>query len=348
MIKRLITASMLTASIAAFAQQDDLNVTGDLTVDGETTLSGAAQIGQARVGEWPDNSTFAYFMHKGLNSFKNYAILQSSTGRTLINAKSTEGIYFRLSNNQNGDAHPMTLRTEGLGLGTNTPQRELHVKAKNNDGILLEASTEGNSVRFEMKSNDTHNYVFLNTLPPMGAHGLRMYNTSSGNGMLMSNNKIYFGNLSGAGPTLGADVLMYGKLEVGSKLSAVGNTLNDRMLDVKGRVVIGDLANADYDASSTDYKLLIAGKIGAEGIKCDLNHGWADFVFAENYELTPLKEVEEFVKENQHLPEVPAAATLEKEGVDITNMLTLQMQKIEELTLYIIAQEKRISELESK
>jgi hypothetical protein len=74
----------------------------------------------------------------------------------------------------------------------------------------------------------------------------------------------------------------------------------------------------------------------------------ADFVFETDYELRPLNEVETYIKNNRHLPDVPSAAQMKEDGVGVVEMNKLLLQKIEELTLYIIGQEKRILELETK
>lgn len=68
---------------------------------------------------------------------------------------------------------------------------------------------------------------------------------------------------------------------------------------------------------------------------------WADFVFSRNYNLKPLKEVESFIAENEHLPDVPSAAQVAEEGYSQHDMNKVLLQKIEELTLYIIKQQKR-------
>ena len=74
----------------------------------------------------------------------------------------------------------------------------------------------------------------------------------------------------------------------------------------------------------------------------------ADFVFDKSYNLRPLQEVESYVNENKHLPEIPSATEMEQNGVNL-NELTIQLlQKVEELTLYTIQQEKRIKELEEQ
>jgi len=99
-----------------------------------------------------------------------------------------------------------------------------------------------------------------------------------------------------------------------------------------------------------DYNLFVKTGIRTEKVKVDIaaNNGWADFVFSPDYELMPLAEVEAFIKENQHLPEVPSAKDLEENGMDLAEMDKIQMQKIEELTLYTLEQEKKIKSLEQK
>ncbi len=98
------------------------------------------------------------------------------------------------------------------------------------------------------------------------------------------------------------------------------------------------LDNGNVGIGTTDpgpYKLAVSGKIFAKGIDVK-NSIWPDFVFAEDYKLRPLEEVERFIEEHQHLPEIPSEAEVLEKGIDVGKMFELQMQKIEELTLYLI------------
>ncbi len=94
-----------------------------------------------------------------------------------------------------------------------------------------------------------------------------------------------------------------------------------------------------------DYTLAVNGKIRAKEIKVDTD--WADYVFATDYRLKTLEEIESFIKENKHLPEIPTAQDVEKGGVDLGEMNMLLLKKVEELTLYIINQQKEINLLKS-
>jgi hypothetical protein len=75
---------------------------------------------------------------------------------------------------------------------------------------------------------------------------------------------------------------------------------------------------------------------------------WPDYVFEKNYKLKTIPELEVFLKENKHLPNVPSAAEVTKEGIDVATMNAKLLEKIEELSLYIIEQNKRIEALEQK
>lgn len=91
----------------------------------------------------------------------------------------------------------------------------------------------------------------------------------------------------------------------------------------------------------------LQGKLEAKEIKVTTTPT-ADFVFADNYHLPTLEDVEKHIKEKRHLPEIASAKEMEKEGVNIGEFQIKLLQKIEELTLYSIEQNKKIKELEDK
>jgi hypothetical protein len=93
------------------------------------------------------------------------------------------------------------------------------------------------------------------------------------------------------------------------------------------------------------FKLAVEGKIGAREVQVTLQNPWPDYVFEPTYNLKPLAEIETYIKENKHLPEVPSAAAMEKNGVLLGEMNMLLLKKIEELTLFLIEQNKEIKKL---
>ncbi len=95
-----------------------------------------------------------------------------------------------------------------------------------------------------------------------------------------------------------------------------------------------------------DWKLAVNGKIRAKEIKVET--GWSDFVFYDNYQLATLKEVETHIKENGHLKDIPSAKEVKKNGIFLGEMDSKLLQKIEELTLYTIQQQKEIENLKKE
>jgi hypothetical protein len=109
----------------------------------------------------------------------------------------------------------------------------------------------------------------------------------------------------------------------------------------KGNVCIGKI---DY---TNDSKLAVHGKITAEEVKV-LEFTPKDNVFYDDYKLSSLEEIEKYIKKNKHLPGIPSGEETKKNGVNLSEMNSLLLQKVEELTLYIIQQQKEIEELKSE
>jgi|SRR5690606_22259654 len=99
--------------------------------------------------------------------------------------------------------------------------------------------------------------------------------------------------------------------------------------------------------TTPDEKLSVNGNIHTKEVRVDLT-GWSDFVFEENYELPTLQEVEKHIKEKGHLQDIPSAKEVEEKGILLGDMNAKLLQKIEELTLYTIEQQKQINLLLNK
>lgn len=100
-------------------------------------------------------------------------------------------------------------------------------------------------------------------------------------------------------------------------------------------------------ANTNGAKLAVNGNIHAQQVTIDMKD-WADYVFKEDHRLMELSEVEKFVLKNRHLPEIPSESQILTQGLDIGEMNKLLLKKVEELTLYLIEQNKKISVLEKK
>ncbi|HTA82650.1 MAG TPA: hypothetical protein VK783_06955 [Bacteroidia bacterium] len=122
-----------------------------------------------------------------------------------------------------------------------------------------------------------------------------------------------------------------------------------------GKVVIGNpfaatgAVTTDNVTTPGSYTLYVAGGILTEQVRVAVaNSGsWADYVFANDYKLKPLNEVEQYLKENKHLPEVPSADEVKDKGIDVVTMDATLLKKIEELTLYVIELQKQNNNLQA-
>ncbi|PWG78961.1 hypothetical protein DDR33_20130 [Pararcticibacter amylolyticus] len=103
--------------------------------------------------------------------------------------------------------------------------------------------------------------------------------------------------------------------------------------------------NVGIGTSTPDSKLTVAGKIHSQEVKVSIDAG-ADFVFHEAYNLRPLSEIEKFIAQNRHLPEIVPAKEMEKNGLELGTMNVKLLQKIEELTLYLIDVNKKLETVE--
>lgn len=112
-------------------------------------------------------------------------------------------------------------------------------------------------------------------------------------------------------------------------------------LDVAGTIRADEILIEDIAAVTMN----LSGDIAANNVTIRANGNTADFVFEENYPLSKLSDIESFIKTQKHLPGIPSASEMEEQGVNIAEMNKLLLQKVEELTLHIIRQQKEIDEL---
>jgi len=122
--------------------------------------------------------------------------------------------------------------------------------------------------------------------------------------------------------------------------------MQDRVDGGTTRFYINGLGNVGIGTYSPSHLLSVNGTVRAKEVIVDT--GWSDFVFEDSYGLKSLDEVEAHIEEHGHLPDVPSASIVESEGLSVGEAQKIMMQKIEELTLYVIDQDKRNSALEAK
>jgi len=150
---------------------------------------------------------------------------------------------------------------------------------------------------------------------------------------------IVAGSLSGANIAIDNNEIMARNDSATSTLYLNNDGGDLAMCVASGNVMIGTTTPA------TGYILSVDGKGMFEELKVQISSNWPDYVFDDNYNLPSLYELESSVKTEKHLPGIPSGADVNKDGLLVGDMQTKMMEKIEELTLYIISLQKQIDEL---
>jgi hypothetical protein len=221
---------------------------------------------------------------------------------------------------------------------------------------LLISNTSG---KFEWRENATNLMVledgqlnlsnslavgFTNTLPSAALHVKSSKPAGSTTIIADANDPLFA--MRNAGVDKGFVGLSDDDLKIGTYAS---NNLGNFVIRTNGadRVVVRPdgkmvLGSPTGSAPVSNHLLAVKGRIAATEFTVTNVAAWPDYVFAEGYKLKSLEETEAFIKINKHLPNMPAAAIVEKDGYDIGDMQKRMMEKIEELTLHLIEANKNI------
>jgi hypothetical protein len=108
------------------------------------------------------------------------------------------------------------------------------------------------------------------------------------------------------------------------------------------RLIADNTGKVGIGTTTPDQLLTVKGIIHSQEVRVDLSVPGPDYVFEKNYKLPTLEEIKSYVDQNKHLPDVPTAAEMEKNGIQLGEMNMLLLKKVEELTLYVIEQNKKI------
>jgi hypothetical protein len=243
-------------------------------------------------------------------SASNYGILSWDVDRALIGAKPGSD----LSLYSNGSEKMRISQNGNIGILATNPNSQFVVT--NNFGANISGTSGGNA-------------VFGSNLAVVqgGINHNKLITPSSHNG-----NYGYSGMRSS-----------WGKLFFYTKY---GNTTQGEVITDNPRMIIDHYGNVGIGTNDPGtWKLAVKGKIRAEEIKVET--GWADYVFKEGYNLPTLEEVEKYIKERGHLINIPSAKEVEANGVELGEMNKLLLEKIEELTLYTLQQQKEINKYQT-
>jgi len=244
------------------------------------------------------------------------------TGTQYLGSSNNFPVLFKANNTEYA-----RLATNGyVGIGTNNPLQKLHV---NNGAIFINGTSPMGGPMLVLGDGPGS--------PNNGQWGIEYVPTGSGNPGLnffrpwpASN----FGNFF---------------LFLADNTGNIGIKTDNptASLTVNGNALIGDPSNVTLPAG---YKLYVESGILTEKVKVAVKNtaNWSDYVFAKDYKLNKLEDVELFVRKNFHLPNVPSAEEVVKDGIDMATMDAKLLEKIEEMTLYIIDLNKQLQELKAQ
>ncbi len=262
------------------------------------------------------------------------------------------------------NAQTNTFPTSGnVGIGTTTPSSELEIKSSSNNNSELHINTAADNgisiIRFQDAGQNT--WGFLSNYPNIGKFSLHNYQNNSYAYVIDQNGNV------GIGTTVpDSKLTVKGHVNIGGD----GNyRLKTRHIDGKhysnstthdlhlnwntGKHVLVGFGgqnsnmyvsgNLGIGTTAPDAKLAVKGNIHTNEVKVDLLGAVApDYVFYKDYDLKTLNEVENYIAKEGHLPNIPSAKEMETNGLLLKEMNLKLLEKIEELILYTIQQEKEI------
>lgn len=196
-----------------------------------------------------------------------------------------------------------------VGIGTTTPSANLEV---NTNTIIGTGGNKFNSALTLIKNGDVY-----------GTDNPALVIKHSGNGSNI------FGN-----PASDLGVI---------QISGFNTSVANKSINSNNNFFVFTNGTVGVNTSSVPagYKLAIGGNAIAESMTVKLQSAWGDYVFKPTYKLMPLSEVKTYVDKNQHLPEIPSASQIEKDGLNLGEMNKILVKKVEELTLYLIEKDKQ-------
>jgi hypothetical protein len=280
----------------------------------------------------------------GTDVYANIRVLRNTS------TANTDGMYIGYGGSggplrffsNSGTTEFVTITTSGnTGIGTTTPDAKLTISQIGNgwnDGLRI--------------NRDALNYLTLTEdvtdirLKNWGAGGIRFFTSTAQAFTILNSGNVGIGN----------EAPVY-KLDVNGPINATALNINGQPLNTTqwttagttisytGKVGIG----TPLTSNPNNYSLAVKGSIGANEVKVENNSTtWPDYVFDEKYELPSLGKMEAYIQEHKHLEGVPSAVEVKANGYSLDKMDEVLLKKVEELSLYIIQQQKEIDALKKR
>lgn len=220
------------------------------------------------------------------------------------------------SKNAGTETETMRLTSIGrLGIGTTAPSSTLHV-----NGTVRLSGLSADDTKETVLVTDANGNVYTRSAATLGGNSTNAWNLD--------------------GSTVGA-LKKFGTTD-NFDLPLITNNVEAMRITSGGNVGIG--------TATPQAKLAVNGDVFAKKVKVTATGwpAWPDYVFEHGYKLPSLADLEAFIKKNKHLPDVPSAKEVEANGLDLGDNQAILLKKIEELTLYVIEQQKQIDQMKKK
>lgn len=231
------------------------------------------------------------------------------------------------------DAKFTVLTNGDIGIGTTTPQAKLDVKSAGGNASMRITSTSSYAgIRFDtenMSAGTERNWYIGSNNQAYGDFSIIQSNAQAGDPLSSGITRMHITDNGNVGIGIISPIA---KLDVRG-----GNIYTD------SKILIG---TSGFNTGT--HSLAVNGSAIFTKATVKSTVSWPDYVFKPNYKLLSLSELESFVLKNQHLPDVPSATEVEEHGIDLGENQTILLKKIEELTLYVIEQNKNMIELNKK
>lgn len=241
-----------------------------------------------------------------------------------------------------------------VGIGTTSPGSKLEIKSSgNNTEVLKWVASDGSSMGHIYEDGSGNPYFTLANAS--GTENIVLHGADNGNSYFNTGGNFGIGTTSplqllhvAGNIGIGTDASSKAITFYGSNYWHVDNTGSDLRISRGATPGYAELVRftsngvAIGTTSTHGYKFAVNGDALFTKVKVLSYGSWPDYVFLRNYKLRPLKDLESYIKENNHLPEVPSASEVEKNGLDLGDNQASLLKKIEELTLYIIDQDKKL------
>lgn len=374
-LMKALTFALVCLSTAALAQSDlvvGTTTTFPLNIQNKNTPADIFMLQNAKYNSGADllqyETAHASFGHRGIRF--NYASgihFYANTGATTVGATFTPTTRFFIGN------------AGSIGIGTVAPAEKLHIVGGN---MLLEGNVVLNNGTTPSVATGTGTAELGRYLRVINSNGLATPAGLKAGGITIaddfnyaspSKNDLVVKGRVGVGtvvPTGNSHALsVLGTVGIGTTIPpssshtlAVGGTINSTGLYVNNQLFVSSQWTATgttifYNGgkvgigtpltnNTNNYLLAVNGKIGAKDVHVENSSTtWPDYVFESSHKLPSLQEVEAFIAVNKHLEHVPSAKEVGANGFDVAEMNAILLRKIEELTLYVIQQQKEIDAL---